>query len=266
MKKITLVTLSILSFVGTSFAAPSNADVQVALTAPATVSINTPTIYSLSVKNNGPVTAQNVQVTVDLPLTNTSPQVYILGDVSNLNTQYCSLVNKKIVCNFGSMKKNKIINVSYSYAAPVSTKLLTMTANVTTSSNDTTSGNNISSVTPNLIYPARVITSANVTNSHCTGTNLTSYFECALFPSAIATHATVFNSDNSITIGEPGYTGVWSQPTNGQLKFEYFDNGTKVLEFNGYAVNGSSCFDGLSNFFPVSTSSAYVSPYHVCLN
>ena len=35
-----------------------------------------------------------------------------------------------------------------------------------------------------------------------------------------------------------------------------------ALGFNGFAINGASCFDGLTNFFPAST---YVSPYRVCL-
>ncbi len=74
---------------------------------------------------------------------------------------------------------------------------------------------------------------------------------------------TTMNSNGSIGFTEPGYTGTWSQ--NGAkttLHFEYFDVSGKVVEFNGFAINGSNCFDGMTNFFP---ASAYVSPYHVCI-
>jgi hypothetical protein len=70
-------------------------------------------------------------------------------------------------------------------------------------------------------------------------------------------------ANNTITFTEPGYTGNWSQnAAKTTLFFEYFDGASKVAEFNGYAINGANCFDGMTTFFP---SSTYVSPYHVCL-
>jgi hypothetical protein len=136
-----------------------------------------------------------------------------------------------------------------------------MTAVGTVTNNDPSSGNNTASVTPNLAYPNRAVTAGTVHNSHCTGTNLVSYFECLLFPSSISSHDVVFNIDNTISFTQPGYTGTWSQPSPFQLRFEYFDNGAKEAEFNGYATNGNTCFDGMVTFSPTST---YSSPYHVC--
>lgn len=243
-------------------AAPMNADVSVALTGPSSVPVNTPTAYTMTVANTGPGTAQGITARVTLPVTNTSPQVYVLGAVSSLSSG-CSVVNREVVCTVASLKKGKTATFTYAYTAPIATKPLTMTATVaTTGTNDPQTGNNTASFTPTLSYPARVITNGAVTNSHCTGQNLTSYFECTLFPSSISTHSAVFNGDNTITIPEPGFSGTWSQPTPQQLHFEYFDNGNKVLEFNGYATNGAACFDGISTFFP---ASQYMSPYHVCI-
>ncbi len=246
---------------GVASAAAPRADVQVQLQGPATVSISTPTTYTVTVKNAGPSTASNVGFTVALPLTNTSPTVHVLGTVSGLDSR-CGIVANKISCALGNMKKGKTIAITYSYAAPVSTKVLQMTAVATSSTNDTITGNNTASFVPNLVYPARPITSATTTNSHCTGQNLSSYFECALYPSSVSSHETTLHGNGTISFTEPGYTGTWSQPTTSALFFEYFDGaGDKVVEFSGRAINGSSCFDGMATFFPASN---YVSPYHVC--
>ncbi len=264
--RLAVAGATLISGAGVALAAP-NADMRVQLQAPASVNISTATTYTVTVKNLGPNTAQNVRFTVEFPLTNTSPTVAILGTVSGFNTSKCSVVSHKLSCTVGQLKNNKSATLTYQYTAPVSTKTLTMKAVVTSDTADTVSGNNESSVVPNLVYPARPLTSANMLNSHCTGTNLTSYFECLLFPSSIATHNTTFNIDNTISFTEPGYTGTWSQnAAKTSLRFEYFEptgsGSTKVAEFNGWAINGANCFDGMTNFFPTST---YVSPYRVCV-
>ncbi len=238
-----------------------NADLEAQLTGPSSVAISTPTVYTATVKNLGNSTATNVKIVITMPLTDTSPQVYILGDVSGLDSK-CQIVSKKISCNMGQLKKGKSASISYTYKAPVSTKLLTMTNTVSSDIADNNSGNNQSVFTPSLNYPDRAIVSANLNNSHCTGTNLTSYFECLLFPSSLSSHNITLNSDFTITFSEQGYTGTWSQTNAKQLKFEYFDINGKVAEFNGFAINGANCFDGMTTFFPNST---YVSPYHVCI-
>lgn len=241
--------------------AASSADLQAQLTGPSSVAISTPTVYTATVKNLGPSTATNVKIVITMPLTVTSPQVYILGDVSGLDSK-CQIVANKISCDMGQVRKGKSASISYTYKAPVSTSLLTMTNTVSSGIQDNNSGNNQASFTPNLAYPDRVIVSADINNSHCTGTGLTAYFECLLFPSSLSNHDTTLNSDFSITFSEPGYTGVWSQPNSKQLHFEYFDGTGKIAEFNGFAINGANCFDGMTTFFP---NSNHVSPYHVCI-
>lgn len=247
---------------GLALAAPG-ADLQVQLQGPASAAISTPATYTVSVKNAGPATADGIQVSVTLPLTDTSPSVSVLGTVSALDPR-CSVVSHKLQCALGSLKKNKTATFTYAYAAPVSTKTLRMTAKITASSaSDANAGNNEASLVPNLSYPARPITSAAVSNSHCTGTNLTSYFECLLYPSSLSSHDATLNAGGGITLTEPGYTGNWSQnAAKTTLFFEYFDTNGKIAEFNGFAINGGNCFDGLTTFFPVSS---YVSPYRVCI-
>lgn len=257
--------LGLLANATVAFAAPPSADLQVQLSAPSSVQISTATTYVATVKNLGPATT-NATLVIEFPLTNTSPTVAILGTVTESESA-CAIGANKITCSAASLKKGKTATFSYSYAAPVSTKSLQMKATVTSSVTDSSTGNNTATVTPNLSYPARAITSATVTNSHCTGTNLTSYFECLLFPSSIASHETTLNADNTISFTEPGYTGTWSQnAAKTSLSFSYFEGSgsgaVKIAEFNGFAINGASCFDGLTNFFPAST---YVSPYRVCL-
>lgn len=262
-KFIPVLALGALAFIfspDVTMAAPPRADLGVTLQAPSSVMINTDTIYTATVKNFGPHTAQAATLTVEFPLTNTSPSVHILGTVSGLDTG-CSIVANKLVCALGSIQKNKTKVITYTYKAPVSTKTLEMKAIAGSSTNDPNSSNNTVAFVPNLTYPALPIVSASVLNSHCTGTNLSAYFECTLFPSSISTHTVTLNSDTTITFTEPGYTGSWSQSSTSQLHFEYFDVGGKVAEFNGYAIDGS-CFDGITTFFPPST---YMSAYRVCI-
>lgn len=269
MRILPSVTAGVLVYVASAgiALAASSADLSVSISAPSTVAVSTPTVYTVSVKNIGPSTTSNVQAVVTFPQTNTSPQVYILGNLSTSDTR-CTIANRQLICTLpGTLKKGKVANFTYSYIAPVSTKALTMTATATSSLPDLVAGNSTASITPNLVYPSRPLTVANILNSHCTGTSLTAYFECLLFPSSLSSHTATFNSDNTITLTEPGYTGTWSQNSaKSSLKFEYFEatgtGSTKVAEFNGWAINGLNCFDGLTNFFPVST---YVSPYRVCI-
>ncbi len=254
--------ISLLLSATPALAAAPRADIQVTLQAPSSVQISTPTTYTATVKNLGPATSTNTQIVVEFPLTNTSPTVAILGNVTESESA-CSIASNKITCVVGSLKKGKSVSISYSYTAPVSTKVLEMKAIGSSSVADANTGNNTATVVPNLLYPTRSFTSATMENSHCTGTNLTSYFECALFPSSISTHTATFNVGGTITLSEPGYYGSWSQPSASQLFFEYFDTNGKAAEFNGYAINGSNCFDGLTTFFPQPND--YVSPYRVCI-
>lgn len=238
----------------------SSTDLSVTLAWPNSSDINTATVYTATVQNVSRTTAANVKLEITLPLTHTSPQVYILWEVSGLDSS-CNVVSNKIVCRLGSMKRNISKNISFSYAIPVSTQSATIVASISSDTNDNNAGNDTDSFSPNLVYPNRVITSGLANNDHCTGTNLTSYYECIVSPSSTSSHDVTFLANGTIDLWVPGYTGTWSQATPYQLHFEYFENAVKVAEFDGYAINGGNCFDGITNFFP---ASGYNSAYRVC--
>lgn len=266
MKKIIsallILLIGLFTQSGLVFAAPQNADVSVDLQGPSTSPISNPTTYTVVVKNNGPSTSNGIILTLEFPLTNTSPTVHVLGTVSNVVGAGCSRANNKLTCAVGSLNKNKSKTYTYQYTPPVSTKVLELKAKVTATTNDNNSANNNDSFVPNLTYPARSFASATMLNSHCAGQSLTSYFECLLYPSSISSHGSVFNADGSITIPwEADYTGAWIQPASHKLNFVYYGPTWLEAVFTWFAINGANCFDGLTSF----PGSQYLAPYHVCI-
>ncbi len=257
-----MLAVGIITWPWVSLAAPQNADISVDLQGPATSQISNPTTYTVVVKNNGPATSNGITLTLEFPLTNTSPTVHVLGNVTNIGGTGCNRSNNKLVCTVGTLKKNKTRTYTYQYTPPVSTKTLELKANVTATTNDNNNANNNDSFVPNLTYPTRSFTSANMLNSHCAGQGLTSYFECLLYPSSISSHDSILNLDGSITIpGEPDYTGSRTQPASHKLNFAYYGPAWLEAVFTGFAINGANCFDGLASF----PGSQYVAPYHVCI-
>ncbi len=229
--------------------------------APSTVTVNSPYQYTARVKNIGTKTATSVTMTIELPLTNTSPTRHILGKLTGLQNG-CSVVSNKLVCSLGDIGKNQTRQVVFNFEYPVSTKPLGLVASVTTTSpNEANPGNNIGAYAPVVNYPDLPITSANVLVSHCTGTNLTSFFECELYPSSIASFTMTLEPGGSISLPYPGYFGNWDQNISPkQLHFNVTD-GADGVSFDGFA-SGLSCFEGMATFTP---ASSYVSAYKVCI-
>ena len=191
------------------------------------------------------------------------PQVYILGELGQRDSR-CQLVNRGLTCSFNTIRKMSSLAFSFEFKFPQSSRILSLEAIASTSSNENSTTNNRYRLTPAIGHPSfEIAQDYVVSNSHCTGTALSSYFECLTAPSSISSHAANFHADGSISFdGAPEYTGLWVQPNSSQqLKFEYFENGEKMAEFNGWAVGGQ-CFEGMTTFFPASN---YVSPYRVCL-
>lgn len=242
-------------------AGPSPADLNIQVQGPTSAFVNSPYVYTATVSNTGGSNASDVRVVIDLPLTNTSPTVHILGTLSGIDNR-CQVIANRLECNLGTIRKNRNVSFSYTFALPVSTKILKFTAVASTTSNEPNQGNNTVSLIPSLAYATNQLVSATVLNSHCTGQGLTSYFECELFPSSISQHTVTLVAGGSISFGVPGYTGTWSQPTPQQLYFNYFDgNNLMVAEFNGFATS-ATCFEGMTTF---PQSPGYVSPYKVCV-
>jgi len=253
MKLLSLLAL-------TAFATPAfaGADLQVTITEPANVSVDERARWEVEVANVGNRTAKNYRLVIDLPETNTSPTVHILGDVT-WQSNNCYVDGTQISCLLGRIRKNRSKTKAFDIALPYSSEPLTLTAYIT--SPDDNPANDVDSVDATLNpYVVAVGAPQTYDHFHCTGQDLTSFYECELFPSSITSHETTFEVGGTISFPyQGGYTGTWSQPTTDTLVFDYSNASGVVAQFEGVGVDGG-CFEGLVTF-PTSSS---VSPYQVC--
>lgn len=273
--RIQLVTGLALLLLATAAQAQSMPNLSVSVSPPApTASVYANGIYGVTVANIGNRDAAGVVLTIQLPQTGTSPQVYIMGNLISYTTPACALggasgtaAGTRLVCTLGTVKRNKSSSVSFTIQLPEKTGALAITASATTTTlPENNPLNNSATVNASLNYYANAVPlDVDVENEHCTGTGLTAWFECTKFPSSISSHLTQFHDDGAgnrtITFPtEPGYTGTWSL-SGANLTFSYFEpGGANVANFAGRGVNGG-CFEGLTTF----PGSTYVSPYRVCL-
>lgn len=245
--------------------------------------------YQVQVRNLGKKNASGVSLTIQLPKTATSPQVYIMGTLGARDGR-CALGGAtgtangtKLICNLGTINRNGGAAVVYfDIAFPEKTGDLVIDASATTTTlPEPDTGNNSESQTVALLYPdVPVNPTRGATNRHCTGQGITAFHECTLFPSSIASHGVTFLPDGSISItGEPGYTGRWTQPAANRLEFRYYLTSNcdtfgvcsnPEAEFSGRGVSSgaTNCFEGLTRFPDANGPggySPYVAPYEVCL-
>ncbi|MCP4807559.1 MAG: hypothetical protein GY913_15230 [Proteobacteria bacterium] len=213
-----------------------------------------------TVENTGNKTARSVEIVIELPETNTSPTVYVMGDVGSSHKK-CSQSDTEIVCNFNSIKKGKSKTVWVDIALPWSADAIEFTADASTSSSESSTSNNDDTDVAEMAYIDTVLSGGeSTTNSHCSGTGLTAFYECTLFPSSVMDHTAVLEGDWSISFPDfAGYGGTWWQDSDDHLAFEYTYGGSVVAEFEG---NGGDCFEGLTTF----PGSSYVAPYEVCID
>lgn len=245
-----------------SFSAFAASDLSTSISAPASVYVDDYGTYTVTVSNIGNQTANSVSVVINLPETNTSPYVYVMGDLSSYSAT-CARSGSTLTCNLGTLKRTKSASVTFTIAYPYSSEPLVMTATAATTSSENTLANNTATRSASLTYDDVSFTAPRVAlNQHCTGTGITSFFECELYPSSISSHSIELHADNTLTFidAPPEYSGVWSQPAANQLTLTYYELGVVVAEFEGYGVS-PSCWEGLTTF----PGSTYVAPYQVCL-
>lgn len=252
-------------------AAQNGPNLRLSVTRPASTNVYAQGRYTLNVANIGNRDATNVRVVVTLPSSQTSPQVYVMGNLGARSAN-CSVSGLTMTCLFGTVRRSTNISAYYDIALPVSTTNLAMSAVASSNPVDLDAGNNTANFVPTLSTFSTDIAAAIVDNAgpvtadldHCTGTGLVSFFQCTLFPSSISSHQHIFNADHTISFAFPGYSGTWSQNALlDQLAFTYVDGaGAQVLSFVGYGVDGTNCFEGITTFSP---PSAYNSAYSVCL-
>jgi len=240
--------------------AARQADVAATLSLPAAFDVEVADTVTVTVDNVGRRNAQNVEVVIDLPETNTSPMVHIMGSVSNVDSA-CSLTDTTLTCSLGRIRRGRSDSVTFDIALPVSEGSLDFVATASTTSTDADAGNDADSDSASMIYVDTVITGpVDVEQRHCTGVGLESFAECEYYPSSISSHLATFEANGSISFSYAGYSGSWEQDTDDHLRFEYTYNGQVVAEFEGFGV-GNDCFEGLT-LFP---GSAYNAPYETCL-
>ncbi|MEQ1906485.1 MAG: hypothetical protein ABL888_20040 [Pirellulaceae bacterium] len=259
--------------VSTVFAQPAP-NLSVSITPPPLMAVYSTGTYTVEVANIGNKDAAGVQLTIQLPKTATSPQVYIMGNLISYTTPTLALggasgtdAGTRLLGNLGTIKKNKKKTVTFDIQLPEKTGALLITASATTTTpGETTPANNSATVTAALSYYSNIVPlNVDIQNQHCTGIGLTAFFECTKFPSSISSHISQFHDDfaGNRTISFPtelGYTGTWDQ-FGDVLIFSYYDPmNVNVANFIGRGVPGGY-FEGLTTF----PGSPYVAPYRVGL-
>jgi hypothetical protein len=219
--------------------------------------------YDVTVTNIGNRNADNVQLTVQLPETATSPTVHVLGNLLAFDGR-CSQSGTQLLCSLGQIRKNRDAAVWFDLELPWSAAPLEVEASVRTSSREDSTNNNddLHTASPSY-YDVSIADGDLMLNEHCTGANLTAFFECTVSPSSISAQEAIFHGDGTISFpfAPVGYDGVWSQSSPDHLEFTYREYGVPVVEFVGDGVPGR-CFEGLSTF---PNSPNWVSPYSVCI-
>jgi Domain of unknown function DUF11 len=289
MKLVSLVALVPL-FAASVAAAATAPDLTTEILPPPLTDVYATGRYNVKVSNIGNRIASAASVTITLPATHTSPQVYVMGTVG-AKSAGCTASGTTLVCTLGSIPKKVgstpgSVTVFFDIALPQSDAPIDFgaTAAVTSGTPDSNPANNAAApVTAAVNYltvvgypPAANLARATSTNRHCTGQGLTAFFECTKFPSSISSHDADFIGDGTGTQGTiefafPGYRGFWSLsgPGNSHLSFVYEeDDGlggwAPVAAFEGDGVRSTAtthCYEGLTEFMP---TSPYVAPYEVC--
>ncbi len=269
LKFLTIVAISVfvLAAAGTSVALPPpapNLDVMpwIGNTNP---QVESTYQYTTTVRNIGNRAAQSVVLTINFPVTNTSPNKYILGKLIGALPTGCTLAlppnRTKVTCNLGNMDPNVVrpITFGFEWQVALGTQTIESVAS-TASTNEVDGNNNRRSLTPTLTYPDNIVTTGTYAVSSCTGRGLTSYYECEITPSSIQS-VLAFDVDSGGTLsvtGYPLYTGIWDQNT--LINKSLHINIPSQIDYNGFAVS-STCFEGITTF---TNNTVYNSAYRVC--
>jgi len=263
MKKLVALALPVfVSLLSAPALAAPSADLGVSITPASGAHVYESGTYSFKVSNTGNLNAANVLLTVQLPETNTSPTVHVMGTFSGVSPS-CSLSGTMLTCSLGTINKNKNKSISFDIALPYSAEPLVFDADASTTSAETNLANNsLTYVAAPLTYDVAVDAPVSAGNNHCTGTGLSSYFECELYPSSLSGFSSVLEADGNITIVDapPGTTGEWTQTASDALFIQYFDGGTLIGTLDARGVS-ADCFEGPMTF----PGSSYMAMYQVCL-
>lgn len=213
-RPVALSALAALTFAVSAHAATRAPDVRTSILAPAGVLYGANARYTVQVSNAGNAPASSVVITVQLPRTNTSPTVHVLGDLGAVHPS-CTRAGTTLRCTVTNLRAGRSASVYFDLAVPYSAAPVALSANAV-AANDSNTSNNSAAQTLALTAPNVSVNPVRQTLiRHCTGTNLISFFECELYPSSLMEHESQLNVDGSITflnIGSSTYGGTWTQP------------------------------------------------------
>ena len=231
----TLAVIPVLFAAAPALAAPQH-NLVVTVTPPAAPQVNTFGHYVARVTNTGNKNATAVTLSIALPRTHTSPQVFVMGNLANVDGR-CALSATTLNCQLNGIARfGGYTDVHFDLKLPYSSAPL------------------------NFTYTANPITGdANPANN----TLATTVAPATLFPSSIAGFAADYAiAGQTISIpGEPTFGGTWSQ-TGGsdRLQVTFTDGGTPVGSIDARGVGGG-CFEGPMTFSP---PSPYLAIYRIC--
>jgi hypothetical protein len=257
-----LLATSSLVLPGTASAA-SGSDLAPVIAVSGSTLVGTATHYDVRIQNTGNRPSNATTVAIQLPKTNTSPTVFVMGTLGPIPTG-CTKLGTRLLCSIPGVPRNSVsAPIGFDLTLPYSANPISLRVDVDTN-NDTNLANNgsvsVAAQTYQLVTPPNV--DFAVINSHCTGTNLSSYFECLTAPSSIATHPATFLAGGTIDLGDPSYGGTWAV-SGTQLTFNYTQLGQPFGSFVGQGVSvggaGQNCWDGR-----LTTGGTYVVMYRVC--
>lgn len=279
--KYSWVAASLLALsMGPAALAAPKPDLEVSYSPPVLTPVYAPGSYDVTVSNIGNRNANNVELTIELPATATSPSIFIMGNLWNDFSSNCALDGSpgtvggtRLVCDLGRVRKNRSAEISFTIELPEKTGPLVFSATATTTTPGDPNPTNNTDVmhTAALDYYENTLdfVSGQVAyvKRHCTGMDLSAFFECAKFPSSISSFVAVFHDNGSISIpGQPDYTGSWTL-SGDTLTFDYtfIPSGMVEVEFSGRGVPQAGCFEGLTRFPDGNGGySDWVAPYEVC--
>jgi hypothetical protein len=247
MKQLALLgTVSLSLLLGAHDAgAASQADLAVGLSAPAGIRVDESGGYTVSVANTGRRNAAGVRLTIALPVTNTSPNVYLMGALGAYDPR-CTRSGATLTCNLGTIARGASTSVAFDLALPHAMAPLTITASATTTTLPEPSlANNTASVAvaPAPWAAAPIDGPAAIETQVCTGTGLSSFFECEQYPGSISAFDATLEDGGAITVdGMPDVTGQWSLG-NDVLHLEYADSYGPLGSIDAVSVGGG-CFEG----------------------
>ncbi|MFM9903907.1 MAG: hypothetical protein ACKVQJ_04965 [Pyrinomonadaceae bacterium] len=234
----------------------------------ATPLVETTNQYTTTVQNIGSGTANGVKIVIDFPVTNTSPNTYILGKLIGTLQSGCTLAlppnRTKVTCNLGTLLPNETRSVTFGFQFQVATTTPTLTSTAsTTTVGEINPLNNVQSFTPTITYPDNIITQGNYLVSSCSGRALASFYDCEVSPGSIQSRLVLrfFLGGSLFVSGSNVYTGFWDQSAlpNKSLHFTLV-GGTTNLVFDGFASDGT-CYKGITTFL---NNPTYNAAYRIC--